>query len=136
MNTVNRKHQHIRRNYIIGLLTSICLTAISFGLVGLDVIGRTENDHWKIGVLILSILAIVQICLQAKYFLDLGSHSSIWKRVFFASMLLALSILFLGSLWIMQNLNYNMMHMSPNEIDQTIIEDEIEHPESMHGSAR
>jgi cytochrome o ubiquinol oxidase operon protein cyoD len=136
MKIASHKYLRIRRNYTIGFFASVSLTGISFGLVKWNVIETMSNSSWKKTVLILSIVAIAQVLLQAKYFLDLDSSSSTWKKVFFASMLFALGVLLVGSLWIMQNLNYNMMHMSPNEIDQAIIEDEIKYHESVYGSPR
>ena len=68
-------------------------------------------------------LALIQLVVQLVFFLHLGRESKPrWNIVAFGFMLLVLLILVLGSLWIMNNLNYHMS--SPDSINQFIIRDE------------
>lgn len=72
--------------------------------------------------LLVMALAAAQMVIQLVFFLHLGNESSPkWNLAAFAFMLLMLGILVIGSLWIMNNLNYNMM-MSPQEMNQYMLE--------------
>jgi cytochrome o ubiquinol oxidase operon protein cyoD len=68
-------------------------------------------------------LALAQAIAQLVWFLHLGHESAPrWKLVAFAFMLLVLVILIVGSIWIMNNLNYHTM--SPADTTTFIIHDE------------
>ena len=89
--------------YIVGFGLSILLTVSAF---------ITVTDHllhgWHLIAVIIA-LAIAQVCIQLIFFLHLGrERKPRWKMMVFLFMLLVLGILVFGSLWIMQNLNYNM----------------------------
>lgn len=110
------------RSYVTGFAVSLVLTLAAFGLV----IGYTQGalDVPK-GLLILSIvvLAALQLGVQLIYFLHLGQESKPrLNLISFLFMLLVLIVIVAGSLWIMANLDYNMMH-NPN-IEKEIIHDE------------
>ena len=54
-------------------------------------------------------LAVVQLVVQLVFFLHLGrERQPRWNLLAFAFMAIVLLILVLGSLWIMNNLNYHM----------------------------
>ena len=92
------------RNYTIGFIASLLLTAASFGIVAEHyATGHQFPSHAVLlgGILF---LAVVQLCVQMAYFLHIGRGSKARDLV---ALGLALAIIFLivgGSLWIMANL--------------------------------
>lgn len=114
--TNERTQPNQLRRYTIGFITSLVLTAAAYLLI----LKHTNNDHSSISheVLITAVisLAIVQLLVQAVYFLGVGfSKEKRLNTVVFAFMLLIVLIIVIGSIWIMHNLNYNMM--SPEAMD-------------------
>jgi cytochrome o ubiquinol oxidase subunit IV len=107
-----------RSAYITGFVLSVVLTMLAFGAV--------QNGWTEGGVLIalLATLAILQLFVQLYYFLHLAEESKPrWNltSLLFAAMVIV--IIVFGSIWIMQNLNYD--HGSPaNMSDHEIIHDE------------
>ncbi len=96
--------------YIVGFVLSLLLTLTAFFLV--------ENDLLSGGALIwtLGVLALVQMIVQLAYFLHLGDElRPRYKLASFSFMTGILLIIVVGSIWIMDNLNYNMMEMSPQQ---------------------
>lgn len=96
--------------YSIGFILSLITTLGAYAIA---------TGHTMMGGALLAtlgILAIVQMTVQLLFFLHLGSD--VWSRLRLASlgfMLLILLIVVIGSLWIMENLNYNMMHMTSDQ---------------------
>jgi cytochrome o ubiquinol oxidase operon protein cyoD len=60
-------------------------------------------------------IAVVQLVIQAVFFLHIGRGSRL-KLVTFAFAILIVLIVVVGSLWIMNNLDYNMMRLSPDQM--------------------
>jgi cytochrome o ubiquinol oxidase operon protein cyoD len=91
--------------YVTGLVLCVILTLIAFGLVE----KRLLSDS---GLYIaLAGLAIVQLFVQSTCFLRLNSSAEgRWNLLPFLFALLIIAVLVSGSLWIMYNLNYNMMN--------------------------
>ena len=90
------------KSYLIGFLLSLCLTLAAYLMVS-----RHTSSN---GVLVFGVvcLALVQLFVQLKFFLHLGSESKPkWNLLVFGFMLGVLLILVFGSLWIMYNLNYH-----------------------------
>lgn len=91
--------------YLMGLGLSIIFTLISFGIV---------EDHSLSNRTIFTILtfsAIAQFIAQVVYFLRMNvSPEGRWNSMSFIFALVIVAVLVFGSLWIMVNLNYNMMH--------------------------
>jgi cytochrome o ubiquinol oxidase operon protein cyoD len=112
-------HQHITRStshlssYIVGFVLSIALTIIAYIFVVYHLLP-------SVGLMVvLAVTASVQVIVQLIFFLHLGrGEGSRWKIVTFALALLVVAILVVGSIWIMNNLNYNMMKMTPQEQNQ------------------
>jgi cytochrome o ubiquinol oxidase operon protein cyoD len=95
--------------YIIGFVLSLVLTIIAYSFAT-----SGSVNTWMLAIL--GVLALVQMVVQLIYFLHLGDETGPrYKLVSFVSMVGILAIIVGGSLWIMQNLNYNMMQMSPDE---------------------
>lgn len=92
------------KSYIIGFILSIIFTIIPYKLV---------VDHMLSGsnlVIAVVLFAIAQLFVQLVFFLHLSTKSdSRWNTLTFVFTVVVLLILVVGSLWIMWNLNYNMM---------------------------
>jgi len=97
--------------YIIGFVLSLITTLISYFLVVYEVWPKEMLTYVVMGI------AVLQLFIQLVFFLHLGRGSR-WKVVTFAFALLVVLIVVVGSLWIMHNLDYNMMHMSPDQMTQ------------------
>lgn len=98
------------KSYIIGFILSILLTIIPYSLV---------VHHLLLGdmlVIAVVILGIIQLLVQLIFFLHLStSPAQRWNSMTFAFTVLIIVILVIGSLWIMWNLNYNMMEHAYQE---------------------
>jgi len=93
---------------VVGFVGSLTLTAIAFwifffpGALGLS----TQANVW-----IVCILALMQCSVQSIFFLNvLSERGTRWHLIIFASTLSIIAIIVVGSIWIMQHLNDNMMH--------------------------
>lgn len=96
--------------YIIGFVLSLVLTGVAFVLVVNEVLSGLAL-LWALGG-----LALVQMVVQLIFFLHLGDEAGPrYKLASFAFMVGILLIIVVGSIWIMNNLNYNMMEMSPQQ---------------------
>jgi len=97
-------------SYVIGFVLSIATTLIAFFAV--------QYKLWPTDQLIAIIvaLAVVQLFVQLLFFLHLSHEKGTrWKLITILFAVLVVIIVVVGSLWIMHNLDYNMMHMSPEE---------------------
>lgn len=97
-------------SYIIGLVLSIITTLVAYFLVVYEILPKQALIYSVLGV------AIVQLVVQLVFFLHLGRGQR-WKLVTFIFALLVIVIVVVGSLWIMANLDYNMMQMSPEQME-------------------
>ena len=119
---MNDSHQPLKKNratsmYVAGFIFSIALTLIAFLMVDDRLL-----TGWGLTLTLLG-FAIVQLLVQLLFFLHLDQESRPrWNLQAFLFMALVLLIIVLGSLWIMNNLNYRVM--TPTETDKYIIEDE------------
>lgn len=92
-------------SYITGLALCVILTLIAFGLVSERWLS-VENTY--IG---LALLAVVQLFVQVICFLRLNvNEEGRWTSMSFLFSIFVVIILVFGTLWIMYNLNYNMMN--------------------------
>lgn len=105
------------RSYVIGFVLSIATTLAAYFLV--------VNKTFSMEILIYVVLAIavLQLFIQVVYFLHIGRGSK-WKLRTFVFTLLIVGIIVAGSVWIMHNLNYNMMDMTPDQQRQYMSEHE------------
>ncbi len=100
--------------YIIGFTLSLILIAIPYILVTQKIVSG--------GALVAVIIgcAVLQLFVQLTCFLKLGrSKNGQWNILVFLFMVMVVLIVVVGSLWIMDNLNYNMM---PSEMNDYMIE--------------
>ncbi|MGT2511014.1 cytochrome o ubiquinol oxidase subunit IV [Cupriavidus basilensis] len=92
------------KSYVIGFVLAVILTVIPFKLV----MGGTLEASTTLAVILG--LAVVQIVVHLVYFLHLDSSSEQrWNVMALAFTALILLIVVAGSLWIMHNMNSNMM---------------------------
>ena len=91
--------------YLIGFVLSVILTAVPFWLV----MGKVFESPAVTTVVILAI-GVVQIFVHLVYFLHMNTSSEErWNLVALVFTVLIIAIVVVGSLWIMYNLNINMM---------------------------
>ncbi|OAN60058.1 cytochrome o ubiquinol oxidase subunit IV [Sphingomonas sp. TDK1] len=94
-----------RGGYITGFLLSVVLTAIPFGIVMGGWIADTT-----LAVGICAALAMVQIVVHMIYFLHMNSKSEQgWTLMALVFTIIIIVIALAGSLWVMFNMNLNMM---------------------------
>lgn len=90
--------------YVIGFILSIILTVIPFWMV-MEGTASEAAILWTVVS-----MAVVQILVHLVYFLHMNTSSDErWNLVAFMFTMLIIGILVIGSLWIMYNLNINMM---------------------------
>jgi cytochrome o ubiquinol oxidase subunit IV len=92
------------RDYLIGFVLSVILTVIPFGMV--------MNGTYDPTIVLYTVViaAVVQIVVHLIYFLHMnGSSEQSWNRTAMVFTLLIIGIVVVGSLWIMNHLNHNMM---------------------------
>jgi cytochrome o ubiquinol oxidase subunit IV len=103
-------------SYVIGFVLAVTLTLLAYVIV---------VNHLAAGFTLIATLlglAAVQLLVQLVFFLHLGrDKNSRWNVASFYFMLLVLVIFVGGSLWIMSNLNYNMM-MSPEDMNKFMLD--------------
>lgn len=96
-------------SYFLGFTLSIVLTLVAYQLVA----GRLLSG-WEL-ILSLMLCAAAQLVVQLVFFLHLGRATPRWNVMALAFMVLVVLIMVGGSLWIMKNLNYNMMPTHPTQ---------------------
>jgi len=93
------------KSYLIGFALSVLLTLASFGVV---MSGLVPHDLMMPGIIV---FGLAQLEVQLVCFLHMGTSPS--QRGNLAIMLftlLILAIVVVGSLWVLHNMNVNMMH--------------------------
>jgi cytochrome o ubiquinol oxidase operon protein cyoD len=114
-------------SYVAGFVLSLLLTLTAYWLVL-----QHKNSHQPLFshrflIITIVVLAITQLFVQLVFFLHLDSESKPrWNLLVASFAAIVVLILVLGSLWIMNNLNYHMD--SPAQTDKNIIQDEGVHP--------
>lgn len=123
----NESSRGTMATYVSGFILSVVLTLAAYFIV-LDHVdsGHEKYTHSSI-ITALIALALTQFVVQAIFFLHLGRESKPrWNLTVFAFMIIVVSTVVIGSLWIMNNLNYQHVHpKSGKEADTYIIEDEL-----------
>lgn len=93
------------KSYIIGFILSIMLTIIPYSIVVNHLFTKTYI------ILSIVVLGVIQLLVQLVFFLHLSSESKPrWNLTAFLFTVLIVAILVIGAIWIMDNLDYNMMH--------------------------
>lgn len=107
-------------SYMIGFTLSLILTLGAFGLVMYHI--DTGQFQREFVFAVLAITAVTQLIVQLVFFFHLGREPKPrLNTVSFLFMTMVVVIIGFGSLWIMYNLNYNMM---PHEVETYIQEEE------------
>jgi len=123
--TIAARHSLARgsiNKYVIGFALSIAVTLCAYAI---SVNHNSINDNVANAsiIIMLVFLGIVQLGVQLRYFIHLGHEAKpYWNKLVFAYMVIMVLIVGIGSLWIMNNLDYNMM--PPSETDTYIKQDE------------
>lgn len=105
------------KSYITGFVLSLALTFVAFFIV-LD----PEFFHMGYGAVVptIIILAIAQLFVQLIFFMHLATENGPrWKLAVLISTVGIVLIIVVGSIWIMNHLNYNMM-ASPSQMNSYI----------------
>lgn len=98
-----------RRDYLIGFLLSVVLTAIPFWLVMSGVLSATTT------AVVVTLAAVIQIMVHTVFFLHVDSRSEGgWTLVALVFTAIIVLIVIFGSLWIMYHLHGNMMPLAPS----------------------
>lgn len=96
------------KSYIIGFALSVVLTLLSFGAVMSGQLPR------NVALVAIVVLCVAQLLVQLSFFLHLGmSPKQRENMLAFAITLMFLTIIVVGSLWVLHNMNANMMHAMP-----------------------
>lgn len=105
------------RSYVVGFGLSILTTLVAYFFV--------VNKLFSPDVLVYVIMgiAVIQLVVQMVFFLHIGRGSR-WKFATFLFTLLVVVIVGIGTLWVMHNMNYNMMDMTPEQQHQYMKEHE------------
>lgn len=104
------------RDYAVGFVLSVILTAIPFALV----MGNVFNNSVTTALVILAFGA-VQIVVHMVYFLHMNSKSEGgWTMLALMFTLILVVITLVGSIWVMFHLNSNMMPGMNHEAIESI----------------
>ena len=92
------------KSYLLGLFLSLLFTFTAFGLIANHVLSDTAS------YITITALAIAQLFAQVICFLRMNtSEEGMWNTMPFLFTFVIVGVLVGGSLWIMYNLNINMM---------------------------
>lgn len=92
------------KTYIIGLILSIVLTLIAFGVVMTGGLGTMAT------LVTVVVTAVLQVLVQLILFMHLNTKAEGgWNVISFVFTLGILTLIVGGSLWIMHNIHINMM---------------------------
>jgi cytochrome o ubiquinol oxidase operon protein cyoD len=109
------------RSYVTGFILSLILTLAAYLVVVHELF-----SEWTL-IAALATLAVTQLIVQLVYFLHLGRESRPhWNLTVMSFALMVVVIVVFGSLWIMQNIQYNHVHggTAPADTEEFIIRDE------------
>lgn len=91
------------KEYVIGLILSIILTVIPFGMV-------MAGNSGPLTLAIILLCLVAQVFVQLVFFLHMnGSSKQFWNTTSGVFIVLIVLIVVLGSIWIMNHLNHNML---------------------------
>lgn len=105
------------RDYVIGFVLSIVLTAIPFWLI----MSKTIVDR-NLAIVVLGAFAVVQILVHMVYFLHMnGKIEGGWTLLSTIFTVVFVAIAIAGTLWVMFHMNNQMMpsHPSPDGAPHT-----------------
>lgn len=92
------------KEYVLGLIYSIVLTVIPFYMVSEGVAST------QVTIIAIMICAVAQILVQLIFFLHMNTSSEqMWNTSSAVFVVVIVAVVLVGSLWIMQHLNHNML---------------------------
>jgi cytochrome o ubiquinol oxidase operon protein cyoD len=92
------------KSYLIGFVLSVLLTAVPFALIMTHAVPAAE------AIAIALILGVTQMVVHLVYFLHMNAASGrSWNMAALIFTVIILGIIIGGSLWVMHNMNVNMM---------------------------
>jgi len=107
---LNAQHSHggaahgSVKEYVTGLLLSIVLTALPFASLMFDLFSA------PVTLVVILICAVAQIFVQLIFFLHMNTSSEqLWNTTSAVFIVLIVAILVVGSIWIIEHLNHNML---------------------------
>lgn len=104
--------------YLNGFIISLALTIAAYALVEVHINSSHETISHPVLLALIFVLAFLQMGVQLFFFLHIGeSEGRRWKITVFSLMFGLVLIIVVGSMWIMDHLNYNMM-ASPKVMEQ------------------
>lgn len=102
--SIKEDHQKKLRTYVTGYILSILLTLLAYAIVT----HQSMSDYWFV-IGTITALAMIQFLVQLVFFLHISTDKKQrWKLFVLCFMILVVSILVFGSVWIMNNLNVRM----------------------------
>ena len=104
-------------SYVIGFVLSVVTTLVAYFLVVSNGLPK------QLLIYVVLAIAVIQLIVQVVFFLHIGQGSR-WKLATFVFTLFVVILVVVGSVWIMDNLNYNMMTMTPDQQRQYMSENE------------
>ncbi len=105
------------KKLLIGFALSILLTFTAYVVVFIHVNAAHEAISHEVLIPTILALAMAQLVVQLFFFLHLGfgTRGERWKLGIFISTFALVLIVVVGSIWIMNHLNYNM---TPSQVNQ------------------
>ena len=117
MKKILSEYRRERSRYTYAYILAAALTFIAYAVV--------QGAFFEGTILAAALLgcAALQLYIQSRYFLHLddAKETPKWRLASYLFTWLTLLIVVVGSLWIMYNLNYNMM-MDPAEMTEYMLE--------------
>lgn len=97
--------------YLSGFVLSLALTIAPFALVIAYDISDYELLSRTVVIAMVSLFAVMQLAVQSMFFLHLSGRREL-RPTIYSSMFTIATVLtiVIGSLWVMNNLNYQMSH--------------------------
>lgn len=110
------------KSYLTGFILSILLTLLAYSLTVIHVHSYHEVISHEILIPTIIGIALIQLVVQMVFFLHLWQEAKPrWNLIFFVSTVSLILLIVVGSIWIMQHLNYNM---TPSDMSNHLIKDE------------
>lgn len=92
------------KEYVIGFILSVVLTVIPFAALMFDLFTPVLT------LVVILVCAVAQIFVQLIFFLHMNSSSEqLWNTTSAVFTVLIVAIVVVGSIWIMEHLNHNML---------------------------
>ena len=100
---------HTFKNYLTAYLLSLLLVVVAFDLIYTHINSAHQTFSHPFLLVTILTLAVIQAVIQLRYFLHVGQDASGKANMTLIFLTLGLIlIIVVGSVWIMNHLNYNM----------------------------